>query len=237
MIGITFEPKRSVIVLGAIVICLILANITGMISYYGFGHSRIGLFDLDREPSIPTVYQSATLLLCAGLLAVIAAARKRQAERDYLHWAGLSVIFLFLSIDEAAGIHERLIVPLRTALHTSGALFYAWVIPYGVFAAALLLVYLRFLFSLPRKTRRLMILAGAVYVTGALGFELIDGYWLGRTGQPDLIYAILTTFEETLEMAGTLVLIYSLMSFAASELRGVFLHIGSLTPTSAEKAA
>jgi hypothetical protein len=138
----------------------------GMVSKYYFGYSRIALFDLDREQNVPTLYSSATLLLSAGLLAMIAIARKRQKKGDSLYWVGLAIIFLFLSVDETAGLHERLIKPLRSGLHTSGILFYAWVIPYGIFLIAMVLVYLRFLFSLAVRFRYLIVFAGILYVAG-----------------------------------------------------------------------
>lgn len=224
---ITYEPKKVVIFLGTIVICLIAANFVGIFSKFYLGSSRIVLFELDREANIPTLYQSVTILLCAGLLAVIAVARKREKKRNYLYWAGLAAVFLFLSADETAGIHERLIIPLRTALHTSGFLYFAWVIPYGILLITMMVTYFRFLFSLPVRFRYLMIFAGILYVAGALGGELISGQWSDLHGQENLTYTLITTCEETLEMVGILVFVYALMSYITSELKDLFFHIGS----------
>lgn len=165
--SLVFDPKKVVRFLGAIVVCLIAANMIGIVSYFYFGSHRIALFNLDREGNIPTLYAAVTTLLCSGLLAVIATARKRQEKRDYLYWAGLAIIFLFLAVDDGATIHENIIRPLRDALHTSGVLYYAWVIPYGIFVIALGLVYLRFLFSLAVRFRYLIFFAGMLYVGGA----------------------------------------------------------------------
>jgi hypothetical protein len=225
---ITYEPKKVAVFLGILIVCLIMANMVGIFSKYYFGYSRIALFDLDREENVPTLYSSATLLISSGLLAVIAAARKRQKKGDYLYWAGLAVVFLFLSIDETAGLHERLIKPLRSALHTSGILFYAWVIPYGIFLIAMMLIYLRFLFSLAVRFRYLIIFAGILYVAGALGGELIGGYWAELYSVENITYALITTCEESLEMAGVLVFIYALMSYITSELNDLYFHIGSV---------
>src|SRR5215208_5096619 len=110
---ITYEPKKITFFLGTILIFLFIANMAGIISKHYFGYSRMILFDLDKEANVPTLYSSVTILFCAGLLALIAGARKKGGKRDYLYWAGLAVIFLFLSVDETAGLHERLIKPLR----------------------------------------------------------------------------------------------------------------------------
>ncbi len=225
---ITFEPKKVVIFLGIIIICLIVANIAGIVSMYCFGYSRLGLFDLNKEWNIPSFYSSVTILLCGGLLAVIATARKRQEKRDYLYWAGLAVVFIFLSLDEAALLHERLIIPLRTALNTSGVLYFAWVIPYGIFVIIIILIYLRFLFSLAGRIRYLIVLAGILYVAGVLGVEFISGYWFELYGEKNVTYALITMCEESLEMVGILVFIYALMSYITSKLNDLCFRIGSL---------
>jgi hypothetical protein len=224
---ITFRPKKVAFFLGTIILCLIAANLVGIVSKYHFGSHRIALFNLDREGNIPTLYSSVTILLCAGLLAVIATAKKKQQKREYLYWMGLAIVFLFLGIDDGAAIHENIIRPLRNALHTSGVLFFAWVIPYGIFVIAIGLTYLRFLFSLPVRIRHLIIFAGVLFVGGALGFELIGGQWTELYGQENVAYELLTTCEQSLQMAGILVFIYTLMSYISSELEDLSVHIGS----------
>lgn len=216
--SIVFDPKKVVRFLGAIVVCLIVANMIGIVSYFYFGSHRIALFNLDREGNIPTLYAAVTTLLCSGLLAVIATARKRQEKRDYLYWAGLAIAFLFLAVDDGAALHENIIRPLRNILNTSGFLYFAWVIPYGIMVITMGLVYLRFLFSLTARIRYLIIFAGILYVGGALGFELVGGYWTELHGQENVVYELLTTCEQSLQMAGILVFIYALMSYIASEL-------------------
>jgi hypothetical protein len=224
---ITFEPKKVAVFLGVIIICLSLANFAGIFSKFYLGSSRIALFELDREANIPTLYSSVTILICAGLLAMIASARKRLQKRDYLYWVGLAIVFLFLSADETAGIHERMISPLRSALHTSGILYFAWVIPYGILLIGMMVIYFRFLFTLPVRFRYLIIFAAILYIGGALGGELLGGYWTERYGQENITYTLITTCEESLEMVGILVFTYTLMSYIASELKDLFIHIGS----------
>jgi hypothetical protein len=224
---ISFQPKQITVFLGVIVIGLIAANFVGIFSKFYLGSSRIALFELDREANIPTFYQSVTILLCAGLLAGITIAKKKAGTREYLYWAGLALIFLFLSVDETAGIHERLINPLRNALHTSGILFFAWVIPYGILLIVMMAFYFRFLFSLPVRSRYWIIFAGILYIAGALGGELLGGFWAGLHGQENLTYTLITTGEESLEMVGILAFIYALMSYITSQLKDLSFRIGS----------
>ncbi len=228
----TLRPKRVAMVLGSVVACLILADIAVVISIYFLDHDYVfglvPLFHLDFEQNIPTFFSAVVILFCAALLFVIAAARKRQGERDYRYWVGLAAIFLFLSIDEAVSIHERLTNPMRAWFGASGVFHFGWVIPYGIFVVALVLIYLRFLFQLPARIRHLILIAGAVYLTGAVGFEMVGGYYFARHGdQVDLIYSLLTTCEESLEMIGMLIFAYALMTYIASEFPGTALRIAS----------
>ena len=152
------------------------------------------------------------MLLAGLLLFFISIVLKSQGEKN-LEWLFLSLIFLFLSIDETASLHESLIKPLGNAVHTSGVLYYAWVIPYGLAALVFVFLYLRFLLDLPRTIMLLFILSGVIYVSGALGFEMLGGWYAERHGEVSIVYAMLYTFEETLEMAGIALFVYSLLKY------------------------
>jgi hypothetical protein len=167
------------------------------------------------------------LLTCSFFLFIIASA-KRKDGKSYICWLGLSVIFLFLSIDESLMIHEGIMEKLRTVLNTSGYLYFAWVIPYGIGLIAFLLAYIKFLFNLPHKTRLLFIISGFVYVSGAIGLEMIGGRYYELYGDQSLSVVILSTIEEILEMAGTVLFIYALTLYIDSELKDLRLGIKSL---------
>jgi hypothetical protein len=104
------------------------ANITGIISKFYFNHGQVyglvPLFDFNTEANIPTFYSSLALISCSILLAFIFLAHKRQGS-SYKPWRGLSIIFLFLSIDEIATIHEWVNDPIQQLLNTSGLLYFA----------------------------------------------------------------------------------------------------------------
>ena len=63
----------------------------------------------------------------------------------------------------------------------------------------------------------LFVLSGAVYVGGALGFELLGGWYASSEGVGNIQYAIITTFEELFEMLGIVFFIYSLLTYIKSE--------------------
>jgi hypothetical protein len=129
----------------------------------------------------------------------------------------LSAIFILMSLDETAHIHEAIGEKLHLALNTGGFLLFAWVIPAAIFVALLALVYRRFLLNLPRKTRLLFVVSGAMYVGGAIGMELLEGKYLGTSVTMPVVWIIITTIEETLEISGLIVFLHTLMSYSMIE--------------------
>ncbi len=68
---ITFHPRRTAFVLGAVWAFLSLIHVTMIVLKYGLGHQRllglIPFFHLDMEANIPTFFSSMTMFLCALL--------------------------------------------------------------------------------------------------------------------------------------------------------------------------
>ncbi|MBD2102714.1 hypothetical protein [Leptolyngbya sp. FACHB-261] len=221
---ISVSPRKITQFLVYVVAGLTFANIAAQFCKYFLGRpylfGLVPLFDTDIEASIPTWYSSVALLFCALLLALITLIRKQINDRFVLHWGILSFIFLYLSCDEALSIHEKAIRPLRSALNTSGLLYQAWVIPGIAFVLLVLLVYLKFLAALPPKTLRLFLISGAIYLAGALGMELVGGYYSELHGEENIAYAMITTLEECLEMLGIVAFIYTLLSYISVQVEG-----------------
>jgi hypothetical protein len=195
---------------------LVAASTAGQIVRLRFGytylHGLIPLFYLDDEANAPTWYSSMTLLLAAALLLAIAATTRRHADRAWRYWAALAAVFAALSFDEVAQVHELLIEPLRGRLGGSGYLYYGWVVPGAIFALAAAVAFARFLFGLPGPTRTLIVVAGAIYLAGTLGVEMITARLDFEHGPGDAAYVAAATVEETLEMTGILVFLHALLA-------------------------
>ena len=168
----------------------------------------VGLFSLSYEGNLPTWYSSALLLACAVTLAVIAQSAPRHAR----YWSLLSAVFGYLSIDEAVGLHEQ----LNDLVHLGGPLYFGWIVPAGIAVLLLAAAYLRFLRALPAETRRRFVVAGALYVGGALLMEVPLGLWTEARGDADLGYALIDFAEESLEMIGATLFLLALLRHAAS---------------------
>lgn len=217
---IMINHKKIMKFLIILVVILSIASVAGQIYKYNGGHHRylVSLFDLDKEWNIPTWYASTSLLLCSILLAIISFARKKNNCRFFAHWISLSVIFFLLALDESLQFHEQTSAPLRQLFHAKGLFHFTWVVPAFVLLLIFGLAYFKFLYSLTARMRVLFIISGAIYVGGALLMELVGGYYSELRGQNNLIYALLTNFEEFMEMIGILVFIYALFSFTETEI-------------------
>jgi len=204
--------------------------VVGQFGIYWGGYTTFGgvipLFDLDDERNIPTWFSSTSLLLCAVCLGLVAAAKTRERDRYTWDWRILAMIFLCLSLDEAAGLHELTVKPLRSMLGADGMLLYTWVVLGAAFLVLFMAAYLRFFRKLPPDTRWLFAIAGTLCVGGALGMELVGGYYASLYGHRNLMFATLTTIEEVGEMAGVLIFIHALLSYISTYIGEVTIHIG-----------
>ena len=183
-----------------------------------FGFER--LLALDREQNLASWYSSLILLLGALLLTLIWSLSRRRGDPLSRYWLGLGVIFFCIAIDESATIHEtvvgRLLVTTLPTVTTSGYRLYPWVLTGGGFVGLVGLVYLRFLARLPSVTRWGLSLSGVLYVTGALGMDVLEENVESTAGRETLRYGLLVAVEESLEMVGVLILLYVLWRYLVS---------------------
>lgn len=222
---ISFSARRVALILGGISLYLSVHSIVGKAIEYELGtHSTyliyqlVRLFNVNREASIPAWYSASLLLLCSVLLATIAHAKRRSGDRYIGHWTALAMLFLYLSADEAAEIHEKLTIPLQEALNSKGYFYFAWVIVGAVFVLVVGLAYLRFFWHLPPRSRAQFLLAGMVYVGGALVIESISAKVWYEKGGTSLTFSAIGTVEELGEMLGLVIFVYALLCYMSSAL-------------------
>jgi len=217
MLEITIRRTSLVRVLTVIVFCLLLLHVGQLWVYYSIADPQVfdfvDLLDFDVEGNLPTLYSSLALLLAAALVGV---AWKRSCylkDSNSANWLVLCIIFVFLSLDEGAAIHEKIGIYVQS-LHlfkAEGVLNFAWVVPYSLLTILFVVSYLKFLFRLPPGTRNGLILSGAVFILGALGIEMISARVAWLEGLVSLRYSILYTIEETFEMLGVILFISVMM--------------------------
>jgi hypothetical protein len=235
---ISVSARRCALILALVVALMIVASVTA--SFLSFAQisdpflrevreSVVRLVWVDGEANIPAWYSAGLLLLCAFLLGTITLAQHFRPDGRLAGWLFLTVIFVFLSLDEIAQFHELSIAPLRQHFELTGYLHYAWILPAALCVILFGLGYVRFLARLPARTRQLFLLAGAVYVAGALGVEAVSGQQAFLHGEQNLAYHAITTVEELLEMAGITLFLYALLDYIGREFSKLTFHITSDT--------
>lgn len=192
---------------------------------------RIELLDFDGEHNVPTYFSVANLLISALLLFTISKRVKDSTQPlHYKKWFLIGWVFVWLAMDELFSLHEKLIGPtqilLRDFLKSDdlGPLHFAWFIPYTLLFLLIGLYFLRFVSSLPRQTLLSFIVSGLIFISGAVGMEIISGYYVSIGGsKASLIYRLSTTIEEALEMLGVIYFIHSLINYMK------FRYIGNIS--------
>lgn len=222
---ITINPKRILIFFVSVVAILVGLSIWGQhIRFFGVADIRgywheflieimMTAFYLDNESNVPTYINALLLFLPALLLAAIGAWKNLTKDKFRFQWIILALVFFVLSVDEIASFHERLIKPMRAMFGSEGFFFFAWIIP-GIAAVVLFgFAFLTFFLHLEKKFELLFFFSLAVYISGVIGGEMVSGYFAANLGQKNYTYAVVASLEESVEMLGCTLIIYSLLEY------------------------
>ncbi len=174
------------------------------------------MFGLMSESNLPTWFSSVLLLSAAVLLALIGVQRRRENQRDHYYWSGMSLVFLAMSLDETAMIHERInALLLLLGADKSGSLMtFPWVLP-GVIAVLVFgIVFFRFFLTLPGRIKKLFALAGTVYIGGSLLMEVAEGIVFRNTAhQEGALQHAVACIQESMEIAGIAIFVLALLDY------------------------
>lgn len=209
------HKKQIVIGLCVILGVLFVANCTVHLIRVITGHDHMmglsPMFDFFMEANVPTWYSSFLLASSAAFLFVLYFVNQTRSERYY--WLALAFMFVFLSLDELAQIHEFMggvisrtkAQGLFPSEHSS-----SWVLAGGVMVAVVIGIFWKFWWGLTKDIRLLFFIAAFLFVGGSLGFEILQIYYVPLYGS-DLGFSILVTIEETMEKSGIIIFIYALL--------------------------
>ena len=221
--ALSFTVKRIVKILFAITGVLFLL---GLVATYLIWELRyetalgfIPLFNLDGEYNIPTLF-SVGLIATNSLLLLFIARHQLTEKKKKHYWKVLSAIFLFLAFDELTSTHERIggvVYRLAPNLIEANESRY-WIVPFGLLLGLFSIYFFRFVWQLPAVTRNRFLVAGLVYITGAIAIEWLGDRYIWNNTYPDLNYGLYSCFEELFEMTGMVLF-----------LRALFLLLGSLS--------
>ena len=209
-------PSRVTRTLVLVIACLAALGTFVQLARYAWGFvdclGLIPAFDLGGERNIPTWVSTSILLANALAAGWLASESRRAKEPGAWHWVLLCLFTGWCSMDELAGIHESWTRPLRETLHLSGVLYYGWLVPAFAVIAVMLGAFWNFTRRLQPATHVLMALAAVLYFGGAVGMEMVSGYYHAHVGRANLVYGLLVVVEESLEMFGATALLEALLT-------------------------
>lgn len=170
----------------------------------------IPLLNLDREQSLGTLLSVLLLGTASALLAGIAHQTAALASPHAPRWRVLAWVFALMATDEFLGFHELLTRPLQLIIgEQHGVLHDTWVLVGGALVIATVSYFWSFWRALEVRCQRRLRWAAMLYVGGAIGCEMLGGRHIDAHGT-DFIYALYTSAEEGLEMAGALLFVSAL---------------------------
>lgn len=215
---ISLYPRNPVIWLCKIAFFLVVAHLITIGMPYlldGFEHGLVrvlfSLFFLDGEGNLPAIFSTWLFLINAALFLMVRQAAGRAGDSQKI-WLVLAIVFVFLALDESISIHERLIDPLRQALDATGVFYYAWIIPYGIGVVLLAIVAIPVFWRMPKRIRFWFGLSAVIYLFAAIGLEMVSGKYLVMMNEnKDIVWILMVTLEESLEIAGLIILVYALL--------------------------
>jgi hypothetical protein len=230
--GILLRPQKIVTLLAGIALFIVLASVmidvieelTWAQKFFGF---RVK-FDLDQEANIPTYFATFTLLLAAILFAVIGMMKSQTKDTFARQWQGMGLIFFFLSLDEAAVLHERFIGIFELFVQPTGIFYFGWVIIAIPLVILVGIAYFRFFLHLPPKMKILFVVSAFFYLAGAVGMEMVGGWFAEAYGENRPLYNVITTVEEIFEITGILTLIYTLLLYMSQNFNELKLRISDI---------
>ena len=213
---ITIKRQDIIKFLSLVASILIVLNSIMLVIYFKIDNPNrfdfIQMIDLDQEANLPTLFSSTLLLISAFLFYLLAKISKQSKKEQYKYWFGLSIVFMFLGFDESAKIHETLGDFTEDFVQATGYLHYPWVISYSILVVVLGLLYLRFFLKMERKLFWSFMKAATIFLSGAIGFELLGANEASLHNSDTMLYCYYYTIEESLEMFGVIFLINILLT-------------------------
>lgn len=215
-----FSTTRLIKILAYLNIAFILMHLILFYLHHNFEltdflYEIVRRFNMDREASIPTWYAQMILATLSLAFAYVTFFKFKAQDKFKNHWLAISLIALYMSIDEGSELHELATNPTQDLLDiSSGPFFFAWIIPAMIVVLLISLIFLRFFLHLPKRTQFFIFSGAAVFIIGAVGVEMISGaYWQAQDFQYDMIYRSLNALEEGLENFGTIIAIYGILDY------------------------
>ena len=170
----------------------------------------LSFFDSNPELTFNTWF-SALLLVAAALGSSMARLASEEHRKGF---TALAWLLLYLSLDEATALHERLDPLLRDNLESitlfdtlkdaAGVRLAAWILIGTVLVIVVGVFFIGFLRKLPSHVRSGFLLGGLIFIFSAIVTDFVGGYF-HQTFGPGVGSDLASNLEEFGEMIGVII--------------------------------
>jgi len=219
--SLSLDSRSVASVLCSITALLTLIHIVILCIYYWIDDEEqfdfVRLIDMDYEGNIPTLFSSVLFFISALLFWMLGKWEGKQKQitssqpSNGRAWFGLAAVFVFLGVDEGTKIHEYVGDFMERFVEAEGFLYFPWIVPYVAVFIVLVILYLPFFLRLSAETKKGLVISAILFLTGAVVFDSVGGWEADRNSTSTILYSVLYTIEEVLEMLGLIMLIKTLM--------------------------
>jgi hypothetical protein len=184
---------------------LLTAHLVTLFLKFGLGHAYAGglvpMFHLDGEMNVPSL-SSSLLLFSSAVIAIISSLTPAGGWKDRYSWLLIAIVFIILSFDETLRLHEQIGGFVMSVLPGWG-----WELPHFAAMTVAGALLLPWFFRLERDSQIRFVIAGTIYITGAVGMEHIATVYYNALGIAQGVASTLTgdvfvTLEECMELFG-----------------------------------
>lgn len=193
-----------------------IVSVSGRLIAEGVLPQSLYLLTMTGEMTIPAWFSTCLLWTAAMGLAAIAWRHWSLRLAGAVGWTFLAAVFMYLSIDENVALHEVHFKTIGRSIFTQAQEHTRTWLTAGLSLAALVAAMsVPLLRRIPVPTACTMVLAGAVFLTGAAGFEWIGGV-LENQGAALRWYNLMVCLEESFEMLGVVIFLHAVTSYLAA---------------------
>lgn len=158
--------------------------------------------NLDSDQSLISFYSGALILIASITTLGVGLCHRRTRSAQAPYWLMLAAVLLYMSMDETISFHEAVGDVLWRRGVVPDFLYFANWLVFGIPVAIVVgLLFLRFLRMIERPLAARFILAGAIFLGGAIGMEVIANL-LYMEQAPTALYLLETVVEEGSELIG-----------------------------------
>jgi hypothetical protein len=186
----------------------------------------LATFNLDAENNLPILFSIGLLLLLTLILTCITSINYTHKTPHRFTWLLLTLISLLIAINKAVRFHGYITRQLIQIIRNIGpdVILYLIFVIIILAAIGLLILFYRFSWQFQPKIRRAFFIAAAIFLNGAVVLEMVGSSFYDPSGQNNLVYQILSIFEEALEMAGVIAFIRVLIIYISEVYTELHFH-------------